>query len=165
MTAEETTQFARVNGRPSIGIDIVRQSVGNTLTISQDVRKAVVELQQQLPDNVNLVITTDDGIFIQGSIEEVSKSILMAIGIVIVVIFLFLRSWRATLIPAVAIPVALIGTIAAIWIVGFSINTISLLALVLATGMVVDDAIVVVENIVRRRHEGEGASPCCHHRL
>ncbi|SNY91956.1 hydrophobe/amphiphile efflux-1 (HAE1) family protein [Cohaesibacter sp. ES.047] len=155
-TAEDTTQSARVNGRPSIGIDIVRQSVGNTLTISQDVRTAVSELQQQLPDNVSLTITTDDGVFIQGSIEEVSKSILMAIGIVIVVIFLFLRSWRATLIPALAIPVALIGTIAAIWIVGFSINTISLLALVLATGMVVDDAIVVVENIVRRRHEGEG---------
>ncbi|WP_319496864.1 efflux RND transporter permease subunit [uncultured Cohaesibacter sp.] len=157
LTGEDTTQSARVNGRPSIGLDIVRQSVGNTLTISQDVRKAVAELQTQLPDDVSLIITTDDGIFIEGSITEVTKSILLAVVIVIVVIFLFLRSWRATIIPAIAIPVALIGTLAAIWIVGFSVNTISLLALVLATGMVVDDAIVVVENIVRRRHDGEGA--------
>nr|WP_321484358.1 efflux RND transporter permease subunit [uncultured Cohaesibacter sp.] len=157
LTGEDTTQAARVNGRPSIGIDIVRQSVGNTLTISQDVRQAVAELKDQLPKGVTLTTTTDDGIFIEGSIQEVTKSILLAVAIVIVVIFLFLRSWRATIIPAIAIPVALIGTLAAIWIVGFSVNTISLLALVLATGMVVDDAIVVVENIVRRRHEGEGA--------
>ncbi|WP_316859788.1 efflux RND transporter permease subunit [uncultured Cohaesibacter sp.] len=156
-TGEDTSQAARVNGRPSIGIDIVRQSVGNTLTISQDVRAAVAELKNQLPDDVALTITTDDGIFIEGSITEVTKSILLAVAIVIVVIFLFLRSWRATIIPAIAIPVALIGTLAAIWLVGFSVNTISLLALVLATGMVVDDAIVVVENIVRRRHDGEGA--------
>ena len=157
LTGEDRNVFARVNGRTSIGLNIIRQSVGNTLTISQDVRAAVAELQQQLPDDVNLVITSDDGVFIEGSINEVTKSILMAIGIVVVVIFLFIRSWRATLIPALSIPIALIGTIASIWLVGFSINTISLLALVLATGMVVDDAIVVVENIVRRRHEGEGA--------
>jgi len=81
----------------------------------------------------------------------------LATGIVILVIFAFLRSPRATLIPAVTIPVALVGTVAAIWLTGFSINTISLLALVLATGMVVDDAIVVVENIVRKRKEGMGA--------
>ncbi len=157
LTGKEKTAYARANGSPSIGIGIVRQSVGNSLTISQEVGKAVADLNAQLPDGVRLAIMTDDGIFIEGSINEVSKSILLAIGIVVIVIFLFLRSWRATLIPALAIPVALIGTIGAIWIVGFSINTISLLALVLATGMVVDDAIVVVENIVRRRQEGEGA--------
>ncbi|WP_208996821.1 efflux RND transporter permease subunit [Roseibium denhamense] len=157
LTGEDRDAFARSNGRPSIGLDIVRQSVGNTLTISQDVRTAVEELRTQLPDGVSLDIMTDDGIFIEGSIKEVTLSILMAIGIVVVVIFLFLRSWRATLIPAAAIPVALVGTLGAIWLVGFSINTISLLALVLAAGMVVDDAIVVVENIVRRRQDGEGA--------
>ncbi|PVB62384.1 efflux RND transporter permease subunit [Labrenzia sp. 011] len=157
LTGEERDAYARSNGRPSIGIDIVRQSVGNTLTISQEVRQAVEELKTQLPTDVTLNVMTDDGVFIEGSIKEVTTSILMAIGIVIAVIFLFLRSWRATLIPAVAIPVALIGTLGAIWLVGFSVNTISLLALVLASGMVVDDAIVVVENIVRRRHEGEGA--------
>jgi hydrophobic/amphiphilic exporter-1 (mainly G- bacteria), HAE1 family len=95
--------------------------------------------------------------FINGSIQEVLKTLLLAMMIVVAIIFLFLRDWRATLIPAVTLPVALIGTIAAIYIVGFSVNILTLLALVLATGMVVDDAIVVLENIVRRRAEGMGA--------
>ena len=154
---EDTSVFTRVNGETAIGLDITRQSVGNTLEISRDVTIAVEELRDQLPENVQLLVTSNDGIFIEGSINEVVKSILMATGIVVAVIFLFLRSSRATLIPAVTIPVALIGTLAAIWITGFSVNTISLLALVLATGMVVDDAIVVVENIVRKRKSGMGA--------
>lgn len=154
---EDTSVFTRVNGETAIGLDITRQSVGNTLEISRDVTIAVEELRDQLPENVQLLVTSNDGIFIEGSINEVVKSILMATGIVVAVIFLFLRSPRATLIPAVTIPVALIGTLAAIWITGFSVNTISLLALVLATGMVVDDAIVVVENIVRKRKSGMGA--------
>ncbi|MEP2781155.1 MAG: efflux RND transporter permease subunit [Pseudoruegeria sp.] len=153
---EETSVFARVNGQAAISLDITRQSVGNTLEISQAVNVAVEELRQQMPDGVELVIASDDGVFIEGSIQEVVTSILLATAIVIAVIFVFLRSPRATLIPAITIPVALIGTMAAIWITGFSVNTISLLALVLATGMVVDDAIVVVENIVRKRSEGMG---------
>lgn len=154
---EETSVFTRVNGQPAISVDITRQSVGNTLQISQDVNVAVTELRQELPDGVELIIASDDGVFIEASIQEVVTSILLATAIVIAVIFLFLRSPRATLIPAITIPVALIGTLAAIWMTGFSVNTISLLALVLATGMVVDDAIVVVENIVRKRAEGMGA--------
>lgn len=147
----------RVNGQSAVGLDITRQSDSNTLDISRGVNEAVKELQNQLPDNVQLIVGSDDGIFIEGSLSEVVKSILLATVIVIAVIFLFLRSVRATLIPAITIPVALIGTVAAIWLAGFSINTISLLALVLATGMVVDDAIVVIENIVRKRQEGMGA--------
>ena len=154
---EEASVYTRVNGETAIGLDITRQSVGNTLEISRDVGIAVEELRDQMPEGVQLLVTSNDGIFIEGSINEVVKSILMATGIVVVVIFLFLRSPRATLIPAVTIPVALIGTLSAIWITGFSVNTISLLALVLATGMVVDDAIVVVENIVRKRKSGMGA--------
>lgn len=154
---EETSVFTRVNGQPAISVDIMRQSVGNTLQISQDVNVAVTELRQELTDGVELIIASDDGVFIEASIQEVVTSILLATAIVIAVIFLFLRSPRATLIPAITIPVALIGTLAAIWMTGFSVNTISLLALVLATGMVVDDAIVVVENIVRKRAEGMGA--------
>jgi hydrophobe/amphiphile efflux-1 (HAE1) family protein len=154
---EDTSVYTRVNGETAVGLNITRQSVGNTLEISRDVAVAVEELRDQLPEGVQLVITSNDGIFIEGSISEVVKSILMATGIVIAVIFLFLRSARATLIPAVTIPVALVGTLAAIWLTGFSVNTISLLALVLATGMVVDDAIVVVENIVRKRKSGMGA--------
>ncbi|MEP1765777.1 MAG: efflux RND transporter permease subunit [Sulfitobacter sp.] len=154
---EETSVFTRVNGQSAISVDITRQSVGNTLQISQAVNVAVIELRQRLPDGVELIIASDDGVFIEASIQEVVTSILLATTIVIAVIFLFLRSPRATLIPAITIPVALIGTLAAIWMTGFSVNTISLLALVLATGMVVDDAIVVVENIVRKRAEGMGA--------
>ncbi|MDV7104590.1 efflux RND transporter permease subunit [Vibrio sp. TH_r3] len=154
---EESTVFTRVNGQAAISVDITRQSVGNTLEISKAVNVAVTELRQQMPEGVELVIASDDGVFIESSIQEVVTSILLATLIVIAVIFLFLRSPRATLIPAITIPVALIGTLAAIWLTGFSVNTISLLALVLATGMVVDDAIVVVENIVRKRAEGMGA--------
>ena len=154
---EESTIFTRVNGQAAISVDITRQSVGNTLAISKAVNVAVTELRQQMPDGVELVIASDDGVFIESSIQEVVTSIILATVIVIAVIFLFLRSPRATLIPAITIPVALIGTLAAIWMTGFSVNTISLLALVLATGMVVDDAIVVVENIVRKRAEGMGA--------
>ncbi|WP_417770058.1 efflux RND transporter permease subunit [Stappia sp.] len=154
---EDTSVYTRVNGETAIGLDITRQSVGNTLEISRDVGIAVEELRAQMPEGVQLLVTSNDGIFIEGSINEVVKSILMATGIVVAVIFLFLRSPRATLIPTVTIPVALVGTLAAIWLTGFSVNTISLLALVLATGMVVDDAIVVVENIVRKRKSGMGA--------
>jgi hydrophobe/amphiphile efflux-1 (HAE1) family protein len=154
---EESGVLSRVDGQLAIGLDISRQSVGNTLEISKAVTSAVEELRQQLPDGVDLVITSDDGVFIEGSIDEVVKSIGLAAAIVIAVIFGFLRSPTATVIPAVTIPVALVGTVAAIWITGFSINTISLLALVLATGMVVDDAIVVIENIVRKRRQGMGA--------
>jgi hydrophobe/amphiphile efflux-1 (HAE1) family protein len=154
---EDTSVYTRVNGVTAVSLDITRQSVGNTLEISQDVGIAVEELRAQLPDGVQLLVTSDDGIFIEGSINEVVKSILLATAIVVAVIFLFLRSPRATLIPAITIPVALIGTLAAIWLTGFSVNTISLLALVLATGMVVDDAIVVIENIVRKRKSGMGA--------
>lgn len=154
---EDTQVATRVNGQTAIGLDITRQSEGNTLEISLAVQDAVEELREVLPEGVELVITSDDGIFIEGALTEVIKSIGLATGIVILVIFAFLRSPRATLIPAVTIPVALVGTVAAIWLTGFSINTISLLALVLATGMVVDDAIVVVENIVRKRKQGMGA--------
>ena len=156
-TTQARNSTARVNGQVAISVEITRQSVGNTLTISKDVRAAVEELRPQMPEGVDLLITSDDGVFIEGSINEVIKSIGLATLIVVVVIFAFLRSLRATIIPAVTIPIALLGTIAAISLAGFSVNTISLLALVLATGMVVDDAIVVIENIVRKRKQGMGA--------
>ncbi|MFD0982466.1 efflux RND transporter permease subunit [Tropicimonas aquimaris] len=157
LTAKEREIFSRVDGQSSVGMSVVRQSLGNTLAISQGVRAAVAELESDLPDDVRLIVVSDDGVFIEKSIEEVSMTIGMAVLIVVAVIFAFLLSWRAVLIPAVTIPVSLLGSVAAIWLAGFSINTITLLALVLATGMVVDDAIVVVENIVRRRHQGMGA--------
>lgn len=156
LTAKERSVFTRMNGQPAIGMNVLRQSEGNTLTISREVRARVEQISARLPDGVTVAITSDDGVYIEKSITEVASSIALAVLIVIAVIFCFLRSWRATAIPALAIPVSLVGTIAAIWLVGFSVNTITLLALVLATGMVVDDAIVVVENIVRHRRMGLG---------
>lgn len=144
----------RANGQTGLGIGIVRQATSNTLEISADVRAVVADLDATLPDDVSIFVTSDDATFIRGSIEEVLKTLGLAVAIVVVVIFVFLRDLRATLIPTLTLPVALIGTLAAIYLVGFSVNILTLLALVLATGMVVDDAIVVLENIVRRRSEG-----------
>jgi HAE1 family hydrophobic/amphiphilic exporter-1 len=147
----------RANGRNGIGMGIIRQAGSNTLEISAGIRAVVAEIGAILPPGVDLRVTTDDATFINGSIEEVEKALALSIAIVVAVIFVFLLDWRATLIPAVTLPVALIGAVAGIWIAGFSINILTLLALVLATGLVVDDAIVVLENIVRQRGLGLGA--------
>lgn len=149
--------YLRANGETGIGIGILRQAQSNTLDISERVRALVAEFDTLLPDDVRIFITSDSADFINGAIHEVEIALGLSVLIVTVIIWIFLRDWRATLIPIIAIPVALVGTIAAIWLVGFSINILTLLALVLATGLVVDDAIVVLENIVRRRSEGMGA--------
>ncbi len=146
----------RTNGQTAIGLGIVRQAQSNTLDISSGVRAAVAELDRLLPADVSIFVTSDDAVFINGAIHEVLITLGLAIVIVILVIFAFLRDWRATLIPAVSIPVALIGTIAALYLVGFSVNILTMLAFVIATGLVVDDAIVVLENIVRQRSLGLG---------
>ncbi len=148
----------RANGETGLGLGVIRQATSNTLEISAAVQEVVAELSQTLPEDVNIFITSDDAVFINGSIEEVLKTLGMAVAIVVVVIFIFLRSVSATLIPTLTLPVALIGTLAAVYMVGFSINILTLLALVLATGMVVDDAIVVLENIVRAARERHGSA-------
>jgi HAE1 family hydrophobic/amphiphilic exporter-1 len=150
------TSILRSNGQSGLGIGIIRQAQSNTLEISQNIREVVAELQPTLPEGVSMFITGDDAVFINGAIHEVEITLFLAVIIVVAVIYLFLRDRRATLIPALTIPVALIGTIAAIYMIGFSVNILTLLALVLATGLVVDDAIVVLENIVRRRSQGLG---------
>ncbi len=146
----------RANGETGLGLGVVRQATSNTLEISAAVRALVDELQRTLPADVNIFVTSDDAVFINGSIAEVLKTLGLAIVIVVAVIYVFLRDARATMIPALTMPVALVGTVATLYLVGFSINILTLLAIVLATGMVVDDAIVVLENIVRRRSEGLG---------
>ena len=153
---EDEIRTARDDGVPGIGIGLVRQAQSNTVAVSKGVREAVDELNASLPSTVNIGVSVDDSIFINAAIAEVVKSLLLATAIVVLVTFLFLRSIRATLIPAVTIPVSLLGTIAALWMAGFSINLITLLALVMATGLVVDDAIVVTENIQRWRFKGAG---------
>ncbi len=153
--ADESSTM-RVNGVTGVGMALVRQASSNTLEISARVHEAVADLQTSLPDDVSLIITSDDATFISGAIDEVIFTLLLATAIVVGVIFVFLRSVRITFIPAITVPIALIGTVGAIYLAGFSINILTLLALVLATGMVVDDAIVVVENISRQRHLGLG---------
>ena len=153
--ADRTTSL-RINGETGIGMGIIRQAAANTLTISQAVREAVDDLNEALPGDVTLRVTSDDAVFIGEAIQEVAITLLMATLIVIAIIYVFLRSVRVTFIPAVTVPITLIGTLALMWLVGFSINIITLLALVLATGLVVDDAIVVIENISRQRSLGLG---------
>jgi len=153
---EDESTSARIDGKPGVGVGVQRQAQSNTVAVSKGVRRAVEELNRSLPAGVAIGVSSDDSVFIERSIDEVVRSLIAATLIVIGVIFLFLRSWRATLIPAVAIPVSLLGTIAAIYLAGFSINLLTLLALVMATGLVVDDAIVVTENIERWKANGAG---------
>lgn len=155
-TPDDERTTVRIDGRESLGIEIIAQAQANTLRISQTVRERVASLAAELPEGVTLRVASDDGVFIARSIREVASHLVIATVIVTLVIFLFLGSLRATVIPAVCIPIALVGTIAAIWLAGFSINTLTLLGLVLSTGLVVDDAIIVLENIERRRREGLG---------
>ncbi len=146
----------RSDGKSGIGIGVVRQAQSNSVQISDGVQKAVEELKTALPPGVNIKISSDESVFIRGAIHEVERSLMIAVVGVIAIIFLFLLDWRATFIPALTMPVALIGTVAGIYAFGFSLNILTLLALVIATGLVVDDAIVVLENITRRRAMGLG---------
>ncbi len=153
--ADRTTAL-RVNGQTGLGLGIIRQAAANTIDISDGVQAAVDELNASLPEGVELRVTSDDAVFIGEAIHEVELTLMLATLIVIAIIYVFLGSARVTFIPAITVPIALIGTLAAMWLVGFSINIMTLLALVLATGLVVDDAIVVIENISRQRSLGLG---------
>ena len=149
----DALSYSLFNGRKVVGLGIIRRAQSNTIAISDAVDEAIARLNRRL-DDAEIVKISDDARFIRGSVREVIVSLSIAVAIVFAVIFAFIGSLRPTLIPAAAIPVALIGTIAAIWLLGFSINILTLLALVLATGMIVDDSIVVVENVQRHRTMG-----------
>ncbi|WCJ61596.1 efflux RND transporter permease subunit [Agrobacterium tumefaciens] len=154
--ADDQSTSLRSNGVQGVGLGVIRQAQSNTLNISTGVKAAVEAMSANLPEGTRIVVTSDDAVFIEGALHEVELALGLSALIVVVVLYLFFRDWRATLIPAITMPVALIGTIVAIYMVGFSVNILTLLAIVLATGLVVDDAIVVLENIVRRRAEGMG---------
>ena len=145
----------RSNGKTAIGLGILRQSSANTLAISGEVERFVEEIADELPAGTTIQITSDDADFIRNSIVEVLTTLAIAVAVVVSVIFVFLASARSTLVPAVTIPIALLGACAGIALAGFSINILTLFALILAIGLVVDDAIVVLENIERRLEEGE----------
>lgn len=147
----------RFNGKSAVSLGIVKQAVANPLDISREVRKELPHIRESLPEGMQVDVAYDSSVFIQASIDAVFATIGEAVLLVVIVVFLFLRSARATLIPIVTIPVSLIGSCAIMYALGFSVNTLTLLAMVLAIGLVVDDAIVVLENIYR--HIEEGMSP------
>ncbi|SFR65220.1 multidrug efflux pump [Marinobacter daqiaonensis] len=145
----------RANGETAIGMGVIRQSKANTVSVSDAVRAELESIRETLPPEVTIAESYDESIFIRASIKEVVTTLAIAVSLVILVIFLFLRSWRATLIPAVTIPVAVIGAFIGLGLLGFSINVLTLLAIILAIGLVVDDAIVMLENVQRRIDDGE----------
>ena len=142
----EAESWVRLNGRQVISLGVVRQASSNTIAIAEGVDRAVLRLAERLP-HISIEKISDDSLFIKSSITELLTTLAFTIVIVVLVIVLFTGQLRASIIPTVAIPVALIGSMAAVWLLGFSINLVTLLAMVLATGVVVDDAIVVLENI------------------
>jgi multidrug efflux pump len=152
---EEPRGEYRINGRPGVGLGILRQSTANTLSVANGVKAEVDRIRPSLPEGVNVDYGFDESLFIAQSIYEVEHALITALLLVVGVIFLFLRSFRATIIPAVAIPVSMIASFIAMNAMGFSINVLTLLGMVLAIGLVVDDAIVVLENVHRRIEEGE----------
>lgn len=145
---------ARYNGTNAVPLGIVKQAVANPLDISDALEVMLPQITRSLPEGMKVEIAYDSTIFIRHSIEEVYRTVGEAIVLVIIVIFLFLRSWRAVLIPLVTIPLSLVGAFALMYVFGFTINTLTLLAMVLAIGLVVDDAIVMLENIYRHVEEG-----------
>ena len=156
-TPDDATSVVRLNGQRVLGVGVVRQAGSNTIQISEGARKAIAQFNAQR-DDIKLQVISDEAVFINGAVSEVVRTLGFAVIIVILTIRLFSGSWRFTIVPAIAIPISLLGTLAASWALGFSINILTLLALVLATGLIVDDAIVVLESVQRRQQKGEGAS-------
>jgi len=155
IAAEDDENMFRGNGKNMVGLGIIKQSKANTLEVVRSARKEMIEIRESLPVGTTITNSYDSSIFIQGSINEVYNTLAIAMLMVVLVIFLFLGNIRATLIPAVTVPVALISSMMVLSALGFSINLLTLLALVLAIGLVVDDAIVVLENIYRRIENGQ----------
>ena len=153
--AIEKRTFFRGNGVPMVGIGIIKRSQGNTIEVVKEAKNLAANLSPNLPPGMKIVGSYDSSVFISGAISGVYQTLFIAILLVISVIYLFLGSWRAMIIPAVTVPVSLISTFIVLLLFGFSINLLTLLALVLAIGLVVDDAIVVLENIYRRIERGE----------
>ena len=151
--ADERTAV-RLNGRSAVAVGVIRQATANPLDLSKGVREAIPKLRADLPADMLIDVANDNSVFIDRSVKNVYRTIAEAVVLVALVIFVFLRTFRASLIPIVTIPVSLVGTFALMALAGFTINTLTLLALVLAIGLVVDDAIVMLENIFRHIEEG-----------
>jgi multidrug efflux pump len=157
--ADNYSARIRANGHPGAGIGINLEPGANALRTADLVKAKVAEIAPRMPAGYRYAFANDTSDFIKLSVTEVVKTLMEAIVLVVLVIFVFLQSWRATLIPFIAVPVVLLGTFAILYALGFSINTMTLFGLVLATGLLVDDAIVVVENVERLMHEHPGMTP------
>ncbi len=142
-------QSVQLDGQPTIAMGVFLQTGANALEVAELVRARLDALQKKFPEGMGYIIPFDTTLFVSASISEVIKTLIEAMLLVLAVVYIFLQSWRATLIPMVAVPISLIGTFAGLWLFGFSINTLTLFAMVLAIGIVVDDAIVVLENVER----------------
>ena len=150
-------QIGRVNGQPGVGVAVFQAPGSNSLEVAAGIREQMELLRERFPSDLDIIYTLDTTLPVSAGIEEIVKTLAEAMVLVIIVVYLFLQNWRATLIPMLAVPVSLIGTFAVFPLLGFSINTLSLFGLVLAIGLVVDDAIVVVEAV--EHHIEEGMSP------
>ena len=153
--AEDERTVARWNGQMAVGLGIVKQSKASTVDVAAEIRKVLPQLSESLPEGMKLDVAFDSSEFINESISEVQQTILIALALVILVVLAFLKSFRATIIPSLAIPISIIGALAAVYFAGFTINILTLLGFVLAIGLVVDDAIVVLENIYRHMEMGK----------
>jgi len=151
---EDYRTIARARGKPCIFLGVVKQAKANTVGVAQAIKAEVEAIKPSLPEGCDLWVGFDSSIFVEKSIEEVWETLAIAFGLVVLIIFVFLRDFRSTIIPSVAIPVSIVGTFAILYAFGYSINILTMLALVLAIGIVVDDAIVVLEAIYRHIEEG-----------
>lgn len=156
-TSEDRNIF-RGNGIPMVGMGVIKQSTANTVEVAAAARDLAKRLNETLPDGLQIYESYDSSVFIEASVQEVYKTLIVAVVLVTLIIFFFLGSWRSTIIPAVTVPISVIGTFILLYMLGLSVNLLTLLALVLGIGLVVDDAIVVLENIHRRMDE-EGETP------
>src|SRR5690606_35191609 len=146
---------AWADSQPAVLINVQRQPGANVIKVADSVRELLPQLTSTLPAAVNVTVLTDRTHSIRASIHDVQKELIFAIGLVVLVTFVFLRTIPATIIPSIAVPLSLVGTVGAVYLMGFSVNNLSLMALTIATGFVVDDAIVMLENIARHREEGK----------
>jgi len=153
--AENPYTSFHLNGEPAVGLGIVRQSGANTLQVAEDAKATAAAMADELPEGLTIIPGSDSSLFIDRAIDGVYHTLAEAVVLVVLVIFIFLGSWRATIIPALTVPICLLATFFILWMLGYSINLLTLLAMVLAIGLVVDDAIVVLENIHHRIEEGE----------
>jgi multidrug efflux pump len=155
---EDERSALRYNGTPAVAIGVVRQSKSNVIQVAEEIRQELPRIQESLPPGVRISTAFDESVFVQRSIQEAEETLMIAAGLVVIIIFLFLRNFRATLIPGLAIPASIVSAFAIMYFMGFSINNFTLLALTLAIGIVVDDAIIVLENAYRHQEE-LGESP------